>query len=78
MERISTESVIVDMFNNERSTNNWTDLSINLDHKSKYNLVKGYGKEYLGQSLLMALAFLRLCVIRCPDSLATLNKRSGK
>lgn len=32
-------------------------------------------KEYMGQSLLMGLSFLRLCILQCPHSLALLKSR---
>lgn len=50
-------------------------LKVNNEFKAIYESAERYEKEYLGQSLLMALAFVRLSVIQCPDSLAIIGRR---
>lgn len=77
MERTSTEAVVTDIMNQKRDTSNNVDLCIAPEDREKYLHFKGYGKEYMGQSLLLALAFLRICLVRCPESLAIIN-RTGR
>lgn len=50
-------------------------LKVNNDLKTLYQSAQRYEREYMGQSLLMALAFVRLNVIQCPDSLAVIGRR---
>ncbi|XP_055693085.1 uncharacterized protein LOC129795653 [Lutzomyia longipalpis] len=46
------------------------------DILTKYNTSEGAEKEYMGRSLMLATCFLRLCILKCPKSLAIVNRRA--
>lgn len=82
-ERVSSETIIsglmenrLEMFKPETNRFIGAQLKVNNEFKSIYESAARYEKEYLGQSLLMALAFIRLSVIQCPDSLAIIGRRA--
>lgn len=65
----------LEMFKPESARFIGAQLKVKDEYKSIYESAERYEKEYMGQSLLMALAFVRLSVIQCPDSLAIINRR---
>lgn len=88
-ERVSTESVILDLlrvhYNIEDSVDSSMDtteivskVNVPIDLRSYYSQTENFRKEYLGQSLLMGLCFLRLCVLKCLDSIDIVTSRTRK
>ncbi|KAJ6645388.1 Transcription elongation factor, mitochondrial, partial [Pseudolycoriella hygida] len=49
-------------------------LDINENVRSFYLASKNCDKDFLGCSLLLGVAFLRLCLVKCPESLKLLEK----
>lgn len=90
-ERVSTESVILDLLRVHYNIDDSDDLSnpaqkkeilskinVPIDLRTYYSQTVNFQKEYLGQSLLMGLCFLRLCVLKCFDSIDIVTRRSRK
>lgn len=79
---MSTERIVADLLTptqektNKGEKDGRLEVAVSDEFKSIYGVAVGFEKEYLGQSLLMALTFLRLCVIQCPESLKFLRKRN--
>lgn len=46
--------------------------------KQKYLTAEGFHKEYMGNALLLGLAFLRLCVLREENSISIVNNTMKK
>ncbi|XP_059622608.1 uncharacterized protein LOC132265843 [Phlebotomus argentipes] len=42
---------------------------------ANYELADGAEKEYLGRCLMLSVSFLRLCLLKCPVSIAIANRR---
>lgn len=64
----------------ENSNDNWLSLDderllLNIGDKSRKSFAsaKEYRKEYMGNALLIALTFIRLCVYRDADSLKIMS-----
>lgn len=85
-ERISSATVVGSMmqdaanvrYNQPRDRPIEGEIAINAKLQHLYATGDGHCKEYLGQSLLMGLSFLRLCILQCPHSLKLLNSRVRK
>lgn len=90
-ERVSTESVILELLRVHYNVDDADDLSnpvekkeivskinVPIDLRSYYSETESFQKEYLGQSLLMGLCFVRLCVLKCLDSIDIVTSRSRK
>lgn len=84
-ERVSTASTIIQIFEAEDKSSSTqanpklkveSGLSIPFNLRNRYNTFNDIQREILGQSLLIGLTFLRLCVIKCRESLENLNKRN--
>lgn len=53
-----------------------TEIYANSLLRENYEKAENYQKEYMGRSLLLGLAFLRLCIFKCDKSYESLeNKR---
>lgn len=84
MERISTATVVSSLIKDSENSrynppkNRPIAGEISLDPKWQmlYVSADGHCKEYLGQSLLMGLSFVRLCLLQCPHSLDLLRSRA--
>ncbi|XP_055371891.1 transcription elongation factor, mitochondrial isoform X2 [Condylostylus longicornis] len=60
--------------NIEHSTTNVeSKVSIPQDFTKRFQNLDGVKREFLGQSILLALTFIRLCILRCPGSIEKLN-----
>lgn len=88
-ERVSTESVILELlrvhYNIDEAGDDPVDkkeilgkINVPMDLRTYYSQSVNFQKEYLGQSLLMGLCFLRLCVLKCFDSIDVVTSRSRK
>lgn len=83
-ERVSNDKIIQSLTNDNTSVTD-KQKSINdrfkliIDNKSigNFSLAKEYRKEYMGNALLIGLAFLRLCVFRDPESLKIMSKKGN-
>lgn len=84
-ERVSTASTIIQIFEAEDKSSSTqanpklkveSNLSIPINLRQRYNNFNDIQREILGQSLLIGLTFLRLCVVKCSVSLENLNKRN--
>lgn len=86
-ERVSTEQIILDLMrthynfednidNTEKSAaESYSDkINIPLDLRKVFNNAERYQRDFLGQSLLLGLTFMRLCLLKSPKSLAALEK----
>ncbi|XP_058834825.1 uncharacterized protein LOC131692016 [Topomyia yanbarensis] len=80
-ERVSSETVVRSLMEhqvglNENNLENiQSKLSIPSGLKVLYEEHYDAEREFLGQSLLLGLSFLRLCVFECENSLSVLRKR---
>lgn len=83
MERISTATVVGSLMQDSMNLRYKLpsnrpiagEITIGSELQQLYASGDGHCKEYLGQSLLMGLSFLRLCVLQCPHSLDVLKSR---
>lgn len=83
MERISTATVVGSLMQDSANLKYKQpqnrpiagEIVINSRLQQMYASGDGHSKEFLGQSLLMGLSFLRLCVLQCPHSLELLKTR---
>lgn len=80
-ERVSTEHVIRDIFRYnyiEDQPTNHTLSAIDVPPQLRecYDQGDKIEREYMGQSMLIGLAFIKLCVLKCAHSIKILNKRS--
>ncbi|XP_058461672.1 uncharacterized protein LOC131436781 [Malaya genurostris] len=79
-ERVSSENVIRSLMerqvglNEEDSMENRSKLIIPSGLKILYEENSDVKREFLGQSLLVGLSFLRLCVFECENSLSVLRR----
>jgi transcription elongation factor, mitochondrial len=81
-ERVSTEHVIDDIFrynyNQDEPTNySFSSIDVPSHLRECYEQGDKIEREYMGQSMLLGLTFLKLCVLKCAQSIKTLNKRSS-
>jgi transcription elongation factor len=87
-ERVSTEHVIGGLLQ-EQASNDSSETQINADDESNmmfvpHNLRARYRKcsrvhrEFLGHSMLVGLSFIKLCVLKCRKSIASLNLKNRK
>lgn len=83
-ERVSTEQVIEKLLCYDYSSVQTEDLptfeSIDIPpHLREYfNTGERLDREYLGQSLLVGLTFVKLCVLKCSKSLSMLNTQNNR
>lgn len=88
-EKVSTEHVMEDILrynydgNGESSSGDRTVSGLYLNPmevpnslRHVYNDASRVEKDYLGYSFLIGLSFVKLCVLKCPESLNYLNKRT--
>lgn len=87
LERINTANVMATLLDQSGCARNEAlkrgmrlagELDIDADLQLAYNTTEGYCKEYMGQVLLMGLAFVRLSVLHCPASLAAVSRQKRK
>ena len=87
-EKVSTENAVENMlrynynegeFDLEGSRNNLIEQNLHVPHQLRemYNYSDRINRECLGQSLLVGMTFIKLCLLKCTKSLQQLNKRSG-
>lgn len=79
-EKVSTEHVIENILrynytDDQPESTNFNILDVPQNHRELYNDAPKVHKEYLGQSLLVGLTFLKLCVQKCSQSLSIINSR---
>ncbi|CAO1430346.1 unnamed protein product [Diamesa serratosioi] len=79
-EKVSTEHVIENIlrynYNDDQpESTNFNLLDVPQNQRELYNDSPKVHKEYLGQSLLVGLTFLKLCVQKCSQSLSVINSR---
>ncbi|CAO1442447.1 unnamed protein product [Diamesa hyperborea] len=79
-EKVSTEHVIENILrynytDDQPESTNFNILDVPQNHREMYNDASKVHKEYLGQSLLVGLTFLKLCVQKCSQSLSVINSR---
>lgn len=79
-EKVSTEHVIENILrynytDDQPESTNFNLLDVPQIHREMYNDAPKVHKEYLGQSLLVGLTFLKLCVQKCSQSLSVINSR---
>jgi transcription elongation factor, mitochondrial len=82
-ERVSTEHVVEDIFRynffEEKPTNpTLSAIEVPKHIRDAYNAGDKVDREFMGQSLLVGLTFLKLCVLKCSQSIRSLNKRSNQ
>lgn len=87
-EKVSTESIVSEILrynymegestSGDRSVNGLylNPMDVPQDLRIIYNDANRVKKEYLGQSLLIGLTFIKLCVIKCTESLNFFNRSS--
>lgn len=75
-ERVSSEYVIENVLNscNQPLTGIYNFIEVMPDCRDNYEKSLKKDREYLGQSMLIGLTFLKLCVVKCSESLLQLNK----
>lgn len=83
VERISTESVVAALLDQSGCARDGRvllagEVMVPTELRQAYAIADGYCKEYMGQTLLMAVAFMRLCVLQCPESLAAVSRQKAK
>lgn len=80
-ERVSTEDVIKDVlrYGYEAEPTSYTLSAIKVPKHLRdfYEESDSLDREFLGQSMLIGLTFLKLCVLKCAQSVKILNKRSN-
>ena len=79
-EKVSTEHVIENILrynytDDQPESTNFNLLDVPQTHRELYNDAPKVHKEYLGQSLLVGLTFLKLCVQKCSQSLSVISSR---
>lgn len=89
-EKISTESIVLSILRTHLNTDDDnlihlsdepmspervnTYLNANQSLREMYRNSSNVQKEFMGQSLLMGLAFIRLCILKCPLSLEKVGR----
>jgi len=79
-ERVSSEQVIEKLLRFNLSTDvkkksSFETLDAPQHLREYYRTSPRVDREFLGQSMLIGLTFMNLCVIKCPKSVAMLNKK---
>lgn len=64
---------------NERGTSgdNLTlrsNVNVPMELREVYNNAERYQRDFLGQALLIGMTFIRLCLLRTPESLALVSR----
>lgn len=88
-ERVSTEHVIAGLLREQAPQRDSSETQINLDEdsnmmfvpqnlRSRYRKSSRVHREFLGHSMLVGLSFIKLCVLKCRESIASLNLRNRK
>lgn len=82
-ERVATEQVVEKLLRYNYSPDQPNDLAFDTidvpQHLREYFFTSGkIDKEYMGQSLLVGLTFVNLCILKCAQSTAMLNKQSNR
>lgn len=80
-ERVSTERVIEKLLRLNYSVDvekkpSFDTLDVPQHLREYYRSSSKLDREFMGQSMLIGLTFMKLCVTKCPQSVAMLNKRS--
>lgn len=81
-ERVSSEQVIEAILRYNYSkdqpvVHSFAGIDVPMHLRQFYNDLERVERDYLGQSFLNGLTFMKLCVLRCPKTIASLNKRSS-
>ncbi|KAL5290694.1 hypothetical protein ACFFRR_010200 [Megaselia abdita] len=70
-EVVSTKSVVDEIIGHDQGY-----LKLDYEMKSKFENLEHFEQEYLRQTLLMGLAFIKLSVFKCPKSIQCLEQRN--
>lgn len=81
-ERVSAEAAIENILrynNNKDQPKNvqFSFIDVPLELRKFYDSSSKIDRDYMGHSMLIGLCFIKLCVLKCAQSMAMLNKRSN-
>lgn len=81
-ERVSTQGTIEDILRYNYTKDQpehplFSSIDIPMVFQEQLNSASKCDREYMGQSMLIGLTFLKLCILKCPQSLAYLNIRNN-
>lgn len=82
-ERVSTEQVVEKLLRYNFSSDQPQDLAFDSidvpQHLREYfHTSSKLDREYMGQSLLVGLTFVKLCILKCAQTTASLNQQSNR
>lgn len=79
-ERVSTGLTIEEIFKEdpENSKPAFRHITIPYEMRSRYRQSSNVHRDFMGQSLLNGLTFLKICVLKCPGTAEMLNNRKRK
>lgn len=71
-EVVTIKAIVNEIFEQDRG---YLNLKIKHDIKSKFDNLENFEQEYLGQTLLLGIAFIKLSIFKCEKSLKSMERR---